>query len=560
VAETPLPVPRPPEQEIRQTLRTEFKHQKVTTPIDPKRLQHHLNAVGYDKEKTKYLVDGFTHGFRIKHDGQVTSTLPNNDQSVSEHLEVAKEKVASEVKAGRMKGPFSAPPFKIFHVSPIKMREKSTAGKFRLIHNLSWPYDDTSINGNIPDTAKKVKYSSIHKAIQLIMKHPKGSVTRKTDIKDAFKIIPVHPDDYHKLGLHLDGEYYYDTTLPQGGSSSCQIFEDFSTALEAINAYYTKQHSTHYLDDFFFVDPNIKVSLSSKLTFDAICHDIGVPQAPDKVTQPSHITEFLGISLNSLTWTAALPMDKVSAYSEHIEEAILRKKVTQQQLQSLVGKLSFATLVVPARAFLRRLIEKINTVKQPHHFITLTISMKEDLKVWLDFLRNYNGVTYFRALTIYPDDHYNMGADASKQGYGATFGEYWIQEKYPESWQTMFENNEIGITTLELFPIYVLINLFGKRVKNSFVLFHSDNEGVVEVINKQSSPNNIIMNIIRPLVLTLMENNIMLRSKHIPGVKNVLCDCISRFQVNRQLLQTHNMKLTSEVIPESLKSRNFKLK
>ena len=83
------------------------------------------------------------------------------------------------------------------------------------------------------------------------MRHPKGALTRKTDIKDAFKIIPVHPDDYHKLGLQIGGYYYYDMTLTQGGGSSCQIFEEFSTALEAINKYYTEQDSTHYLDDFF---------------------------------------------------------------------------------------------------------------------------------------------------------------------------------------------------------------------------------------------------------------------------------------------------------------------
>ncbi len=34
----------------------------------------------------------------------------------------------------------------------------------------------------------------------------------------------------------------------------------------------------------------------------------------------------------------------------------------------------------------------------------------------------FNGVTFFRALSIIPDNHINMGAEASKAGYGATFG------------------------------------------------------------------------------------------------------------------------------------------
>jgi hypothetical protein len=122
----------------------------------------------------------------------------------------------------------------------------------------------------------------------------------------------------------------------------------------------------------------------------------------------------------------------------------------------------------------------------------------------------------------------------------------------------MFDNNEIGITTLELFPIYVLIGLFGEKIRNSSVLFHSDNEGVVDVLNKQSSPNDVIMNVVRPLVLLLIDNNIMLRSKHVPGIHNTLCDQISRFQV--PLLQKYGMRMEPENLPPHLMSKNFKLK
>jgi hypothetical protein len=532
----------------------------VPTPVDPARLKHHLDTIGYDKAKTDYLVNGFTHGFRLQHSGDVTNTLPNNDPSIDMHFEAAKKKIDKEVQAGRMKGPFLEPPFTNFHVSPLKLREKTTVGTYRLIHNLSWPYDETAINESIPDAAKSVKYSNVQHAIKLIMKHPKGSFTRKTDVKDAFKIIPVHPDDYHKLGLFFGGQYYYDVTLPAGGSSSCQIFEEFSTALEAINTFYTSQDSTHYLDDFFFIDESVQQSLNNKLTFDAICYDIGVPQAPEKVTAPSHITEFLGICLDSLNWIATLPLAKLRSYVADVEAALGMKKLTQLQLQQVVGKLSFAALVVPARAFLRRLIAMINTVRKPYHFIRNTNSMKQDLRVWLHFLQKYNGVTYFRALSIIPDDHYNMGADACKFGYGATFKDYWIQERYPQHWTDLYESNDMGISTLELFPIYVLIAMFGHKIPNSCVLFHSDNQGVVDVINKQSSTNLIIMNIVRPLVLLLMKYNIMLRSQHIPGVKNTLCDRISRFQVDSSLLADYGMRPTKQHIPSRLQSRNFKLK
>ena len=36
----------------------------------------------------------------------------------------------------------------------------------------------------------------------------------KTDIKDVFRIIPIHPDDYKLLGFSWQGAFYHDKCLP----------------------------------------------------------------------------------------------------------------------------------------------------------------------------------------------------------------------------------------------------------------------------------------------------------------------------------------------------------
>ena len=531
------------------------------SPVDPDRLEHHLKQIGYDRTKTKFLVDGFRYGFRLQHESQATTTAPKNDPSIDALFSVAKEKIDKEVASGRMKGPFDEPPFEEFHISPIKLTEKSVKNTYRLIHNLSWPYDDTSINSQIPPEYKTVQYANVNKAINLIMRFPRGSYTRKTDIKHAFKLIPIHPDDHHKLGLTLDGKYYYDVTLPMGASSACQIFEAFSTALQAIYDFHATQGglSTHYLDDFFFIDITYAASIANEKIFDGICLDLGVPQAPDKKTAPSMETEFLGILLDSGRWLASLPLAKVRSYCEELQSSSQRSKLTQKELQSVVGKLSFASTVVPARSFLRRLISRIHSVERPYHYIKLTRDMLEDIYTWLQFLDQYNGVTYFRSLKILPKNHLNMGADASKLGFGCTFGRHWLQDPYPRAWQRLYESSDIGSTVLELYPILVLIGVFGSAIENSSILFHSDNIGVVQVINKQSSSRPIIMEIVRPLVLLLMKHNISLLSQHIQGSKNILCDTISRFKVTPALLLRYGMDPDPTPIPLHLQSNNFKL-
>jgi hypothetical protein len=56
----------------------------------------------------------------------------------------------------------------------------------------------------------------------------------KCDIEDAFRLVPIHPTDYHLLGFTWNNLYYYDRCLPMGASSSCQIFESFSSSLHWI--------------------------------------------------------------------------------------------------------------------------------------------------------------------------------------------------------------------------------------------------------------------------------------------------------------------------------------
>ena len=83
---------------------------------------------------------------------------------------------------------------------------------------------------------------------------------------------------------------------------------------------------------------------------------------------------------------------------------------------------------------------------------------------------------------------------------------------------------------------------------------------VTQIINKQTSPNLVIMYIVRPLILKLIQHNIHLRAKHIPGHLNILADKISRFQVTPQLLHRYGMDMSPTPMPQTLKPENFKIK
>ena len=67
-----------------------------------------------------------------------------------------------------------------------------------MIHHLSFP-KGTSVNDGIPDVETSVRYATVDDAIRLIKQAGPGCFLAKTDIKNAFRIIPINPADYHLL-------------------------------------------------------------------------------------------------------------------------------------------------------------------------------------------------------------------------------------------------------------------------------------------------------------------------------------------------------------------------
>ena len=523
------------------------------TPIKPHRLFHHLRHIGYDPVKTNKLVSGFSEGFYLHHEGPPVDIMPKNGALVT-HPEVISKSLFDDIALNRVAGPYDEKPFETFQVSPVNARQKKNSDKHRMIHNLRYPYDKTSINANIPDSAKSVKYASIHDAISYLMNFPRASYMCKTDIRDAYKLIPVHASEYPKLGIYFQGRFYFQRTLPQGCSSSCAIFEMFATALEAIFKYYSSGGAVvHFLDDFFFITVSEVMGCAHMRLFQDICDDIGVPLATHKTTHPQQTEIFLGITLDSIKQQARLPLDKLSMYKASLIKSKDDGVLSHKELESLVGKLSFASSVVPARAFLRRLIDLVHADRRPNFPITLSKETIADMETWVLFLENYNGVTFFRSQNIIPSSHLRMASDSSMIGYGATYGPSWIQGRFPSTWQ------RYHITVLELYPVLLLIATFGHKIRNSSVLFECDNKSVTDIVNKQSSKNKRVMRLVRPLVLLLIEFNIHLKMKHLPGILNILPDKISRFQESPELLQLYNMDQKPVPTPHRFSVKSWRL-
>ena len=75
-----------------------------------------------------------------------------------------------ELAKGNIAGPFCQPPFSPFIISPIGLVPKKDSGKFRMIHDLSYPKnEETSVNAYIPRQLGAVTYEDLDVVIALVV-------------------------------------------------------------------------------------------------------------------------------------------------------------------------------------------------------------------------------------------------------------------------------------------------------------------------------------------------------------------------------------------------------
>lgn len=247
-----------------------------------------------------------------------------------------------------------------------------------------------------------------------------------------------------------------------------------------------------------------------------------------------------------------IPDDKTSVLKETLVTLLCKEKVTLRELQSLVGSLNFCAKAIPAaRAFSRRFCDSMCSVTKPLHHIRLTAGMKSDIRVWLNFIEQFNGTLNFMELNwssnedlhLYTDSagNKNLGCGVYLQGHWAYFG-------WPKKWQG--SSLMTDITFLELVPIVLAMCLFKTQFCDKKILFHTDNQAQVEILNKKSSKSKQVMQLVRPLILVAMLNNIHFKVFHIEGYKNSIADSISRKQWEKLWTLVPEADVNPLTIPE----------
>jgi hypothetical protein len=495
----------------------------IPTPIRPLKLAVYLKP--YPPHLSSYLVEGFLHGFRINCLFPPRPSIPTNHPSALKNQLIVSHKLAKEIQAGRIAGPYFSPPLDNLICSPLGLVPKKANNEFRLIHNLSFPQGQ-SVNDGIPTDFTRVTYEDLDHCIAIIQSLGRNALIAKADLESAFRLLPIHIDDHHFLGFSWGGLFYFDKCLPMGLSQSCQHFEAFSTSLQWILRYhFDVPHISHILDDFiFFGPPNANQCSLSLSKFFILAADLNIPIKQSKTVYPSTTVELHGIEVDSERMEMRLPPDKLARAIVLLDDLKRRRSVTLRELQSVLGFLNFACKVIAhGRPFLRRLTDLTCHLSNPSHHIRLTKEARLDILAWLSFLRDFNGVSIFIDPVWTTSQTVSLYSDASGRGFAAVFGSRYIQGAWPSLWLPY------SIAIKELYPITVGLELWGPLLANKRIMLHCDNQSVVAIINSQTAKCPLTMRLVRRLTVAAMSSNLMLRSVHIPGIYNIVADRLSRF-------------------------------
>ena len=500
-----------------------------------------------DEQVRQSVLDGIKDGFSLGFSpGAPLGSVSRNSSKAEANASVVRDYLREEAEYGCIAGPFPTKPFPNLHRNKISVVPKPTetfdaeglpvasgptTDAFRLIVDLSAP-KDKSVNDGIPDEHAKVKYTSLSSILDELVERGPDTLLGKIDFKRAYRSVAVKVEDRMLLGIFHEGSWYVDLCLPFGGRSCAKLFNTVGdVALHAFRKVAPNSFLEHYLDDYVTLGDPTSASEEFEAVVDAAAK-MGIPLSEKKLERPSSRVKFLGFIVDAPSLSVSLPLDKKAKYAAKLAEVVGKKFTTRQTLLEIAGCLIHCCQVFPqGKPFLRSIFSKAHSVKEPHFKVNLTSEVASDLKWWHETLSEWVGISLLARGAWLPDLAFTSDA-AGSIGYGIFTGEAWCAELWP---QDLVGTN---IAVLELVPLLISAELWSSSWQTKKILFRTDNMAVVYAVNGGLPKERRLVKLVKRLAQLSILHSFSYRAEHVPGVKNVEADLLSRDKVT-DFLQLH---------------------
>lgn len=475
-----------------------------------------------------FLLPMIEHGVMLLADSAQLQPfdLPNYPSALEERERLGVI-IQEEIERGWITEVSEPPQF----VHPLGVVPKPSSNGIRVIHDHSVPVGQGL---NFQQVYVRYTWDSLDSALAFFVPHV---YMARLDISAYYRHFLVHPSQWQLQSFQFEGKYYVDSRLQFGARNAPEIAHRVTMAIKRILFANGIPALCCVMDDYLFFHCNQQVCRVILAVAIALLQDLGfeVNLRPGKTVEPAESQKFLGVVLNSARMTLSLPADKLSTTLSAVCDMLGRRTVSKKALQSLHGRLQWASRVVyGGKAFLRAISDGLSSVVHPGHHISLSGSIKADLWWWQRHSAAQNGV-----LRVSPTltTHY-VYTDACLAPvpcvgifHAGGFASFDASQLAGLGLSPPLDSDNINLW--ECFAVLVALVLFPDVFRASRVVVYCDNAASVAWITGGSPRPAAARTIVQRLFEMCVHLHIRLNVVPIEGMANVLADAVSRRQWGR---------------------------
>lgn len=295
----------------------------------------------------------------------------------------------------------------------------------------------------------------------------------KIDLKDAYVVVPIHPDSQDYLSFENQGTVYRYKSLAFGLSIAPRVFSE--TMKYAIEPLRKEGHRlVYYLDDICLLEKSKEKmnTLTNRVTthFQNLGFIINYNKS---MLTPTKTQDFLGFQFNTKKMEISVPTLKINNLLKRLKQLTAIPQRSCRWIASLLGKM---TSMIPAIGeallhirYIQRDLSRTLHMSNQNWETTCKLSSTslEELQWWEQFILKKNGLPIQKIIQKNPKVVIHV--DASNTGWGVsspmvTTAGFWTNEEIQQS-----------INVRELKTILFAIQLHAKNCENSTIKIFSDN-------------------------------------------------------------------------------------
>jgi hypothetical protein len=365
----------------------------------------------------------------------------------------------------------------------------------------------------------------------LILSLPAGCLAATFDISAAYRLTPIRPDQQNSLCIFWNDRVHVDRAVMFGLSSSAGVFGSVADMLVAIYIAAGFGPIRKWVDDFLVI--LLPHQSWTEEEFMQLTGTAGVPWSTAKLRRLASTQRYIGFDWDLVSKSVAISGTKLSAIFILLDQWLSpSSRFSARDAASLHGKLVHLSCIFPLiRPFLRSLVHFSQSFQLPRSKLSPPPYLTADLS-WIQYLLRLlpNSLPLSSPL---PVDLGWWGDASSSFGIGIVVGSYWAVWKWAPGFTVgPKQDHDIGwaeAVAVELgFLLALHVQAFTPHTPshNRFIV-HSDNTGVVAVINKGRSRSRETNKILKEVYALQARQRIRLVASYVSTRDNI-ADALSR--------------------------------